>query len=308
MSEHLIELALQEVPDEPPREFKILSRGVNKTRKGDIVFDDQAARDVVREYEAHGADLFIDYKHDFGEAAGWFKPTIRNGELWATDVRWTETAQQKLRERAWRYFSPAVVHDTKTNRVARLLNVALTNIPAMAGLRPLVAAEEINMADDIKAPAPAAEGATEDSVLLKALGAKTLSEGIGRIEALKASHAENGQLKTKLAEVEAVQTRAQVTQMLDEAVAKGAIREGQKASLLQGGLRDPEWLRGFLAECTPSPHARPETKTPDQAPAGAAAGHAQLNLSAADLASAELFNLTPEQYAAEKARFTAGKS
>lgn len=101
------------------------------------------------EYAAHGIDLMIDYDHGAmagapvdpamsGRAAGWFQPEIRNGELWAINVKWTPAADAALRAKEWRFMSPAFA--TSEGRVTRLLNVAITNLPATRNLQPLMAA------------------------------------------------------------------------------------------------------------------------------------------------------------------------
>jgi phage I-like protein len=104
--------------DEPPKEFKIFSAGKVETTKGTFTFDDVAAKSVMAEYAKHGTDLMIDYDHASladaaidpalaGKAAGWFDLELRNGELWAVNVRWTPAAEAALRAKEWRYTSPA---------------------------------------------------------------------------------------------------------------------------------------------------------------------------------------------------------
>ncbi|AKV01661.1 Mu-like prophage I protein [Labilithrix luteola] len=133
-----------------PTEFRIFGRGKNETTKGTFVFDNAAAASVMAEYEAHGIDLAIDYDHaslssgqsldpaQAGKAAGWFNLELRNGELWAVNVRWTEPAAEALRRKEWRFYSPAF--QTKGGRITTLLNVAITNLPATRRLEPLMAA------------------------------------------------------------------------------------------------------------------------------------------------------------------------
>ncbi len=136
--------------DEPPNEFRIFTSGKVETTKGTFTFDEEAAKSVMAEYAAHGIDLMLDYAHasidadvapdpaNAGKAAGWFNLEVREGELWATNVRWTEAAAEALRSKEWRFMSPAF--EVKEGRIATLLNVALTNIPATRKLKPLVAA------------------------------------------------------------------------------------------------------------------------------------------------------------------------
>ncbi len=136
--------------DEPPSEFRIFTAGKVETTKGTFLFDEVAAVSVLAEYEAHGAELMVDYDHaslasisldpaQSGKAAGWFGLEVRAGELWAVNVRWTEHAASALRAKEWRYMSPAFSTDQE-GRVTSLLNVALTNLPATRQLEPLMAA------------------------------------------------------------------------------------------------------------------------------------------------------------------------
>ncbi len=136
---------------EPPREIKLFGAGRNATTKGDFVFDDKAAESVMARFRDHGLDkLPFDFDHGMfasevtsenRKAAGWFVPEIRNGELWATNIEWTPLAAQMLRDKEFRFFSPAFDSDNRSGRILRLWNVALTNLPATKGQMPLVANE-----------------------------------------------------------------------------------------------------------------------------------------------------------------------
>src|SRR6185295_17430879 len=114
----VIALAVLFNGDTPPSEFRIFAAGENATTKGIFVFNEQAARDVMASYEAHGIDVMIDLEHlslesseqsrNFDpDARGWCKLELRNGELWATGVTWTPDGETRLREKRQRYISPA---------------------------------------------------------------------------------------------------------------------------------------------------------------------------------------------------------
>lgn len=150
-SRNLLALSIVFTGDEPPSEFRIFRAGPNETLRGTFLFDEAAAKSVMAEYEAHGIDLMLDYGHASivsdgadpalaGRAAGWFCLEVRNGELWAVNVRWTPAAAQALRNKEWRYMSPAFTADVESGRVLALTNVAITNLPATRRLEPLMAA------------------------------------------------------------------------------------------------------------------------------------------------------------------------
>jgi hypothetical protein len=150
-----VALAIAFVSDAPPIEFRIFSAGENTTTKGTFLFDAVAARDVMSAYEAHGTDLMIDLEHlslespkaSLGfdpDARGWCKLEVRNGELWAAQVSWTPDGAARLTEKRQRYTSPAFEFDSETHRITRLLNIAITALPATDNLQPLVAASRRN--------------------------------------------------------------------------------------------------------------------------------------------------------------------
>jgi phage I-like protein len=132
---------------EPPSRFRLFRKGVNHTAKGDFIFDATAAKAVMAAWQDAGNELAIDYEHQTAAdppieapAAGWFTPEVIDGELWATNVRWTTRAEEYLRSGEYRYTSPYFRTD-KTGRVIELLNTAITNLPATKHLDALVAAK-----------------------------------------------------------------------------------------------------------------------------------------------------------------------
>ena len=104
------------------------------------------------------------------EAVGWFQPEMRGNELWATDVEFTEEMAEKIRARKFRFFSPAFdieLSETggkETIRPVGLVNMALTNIPALRDIAPLVAdqreADAPQEGGDVPSPPPERKGVT----------------------------------------------------------------------------------------------------------------------------------------------------
>jgi phage I-like protein len=137
---------------EPPTEFRLFTKGVNSTENGEFVFDAAAAKSVMAAYEKWGVDLMIDLEHQSLEveggapdptardARGWCKLELRDGELWACDVKWTPDGERRLREKTQRYISPAFKSDPKTRRVLKMFNIAITAMPATHDTPALVAA------------------------------------------------------------------------------------------------------------------------------------------------------------------------
>lgn len=95
----------------------------------------------------------FDYEHqvlraqDNGKpapAAGWFQTLeVRDDGIWATDIEWTPAARQMIEAGEYRYTSPLFAYSTKTGEVSNIVNVALTNTPALDGMAALAAASAI---------------------------------------------------------------------------------------------------------------------------------------------------------------------
>ncbi|ELN0275776.1 phage protease, partial [Salmonella enterica] len=66
-------------------------------------------------------------------ASAWFSELewVEGDGLYATDVRWTPAATQMIANLEYRYVSPVFSYNASTGEVMGLLNVALTNLPAL---------------------------------------------------------------------------------------------------------------------------------------------------------------------------------
>lgn len=132
----------------PPTELRLFANGLNETTKGPIICDAAACAAVLARYVAMGLDRMpFDYGHGMvygggienARSAGWFVPQGRGGELWATDIQWTDRALEALTAREFRFYSPWCMVGYEDGRILELINVALTNLPATKGQKPIVA-------------------------------------------------------------------------------------------------------------------------------------------------------------------------
>jgi phage I-like protein len=258
---------------QPPSEFRLWQAGDNPTTKGTVLFDDLAALAVMKHVAERGIDFMVDYGHaslgflvvdpaEAGKAAGWFTPEVRDGSLWATNVRWTEAAAAKIRAREWRYISPAGdIERTNDGRLrfTELWNAALTNMPATMGAPPLVAtaqtgapAKETNMekliaifglaaaAAQTEIEAAATRLAAFSKSILDLTGKATPDEAFAALQAMKASADELAQVKTELASVKTAAAKAEKDGLIATALQAGKLVPAQKAwaeSLEIGALK-----------------------------------------------------------------------
>lgn len=147
---------------ELPTEFRIFEAGWNKSTKGTFLFDAVAASNVMAAWREYGVDLIVDLNHesilspdarsDSSDARGNFTPELRGGELWATNVTWTEDGADRIRSRKQRFISPAFDTD-ESGRIAWLWNVALVSMPATHKAPALVAASLVALTNRPQSPA-----------------------------------------------------------------------------------------------------------------------------------------------------------
>lgn len=128
-------------PTGPPVAFRIWKAGVNITDHGSTVFSERSAVLLMEQQATRGNRFPIDVDHlsldkeapiAARKAVGWFNIEVRDGELWARDVEWTDVVRDGLTKEPpeWRYHSPAYDQDSETGEVIGLVNLAITNLPA----------------------------------------------------------------------------------------------------------------------------------------------------------------------------------
>ena len=127
--------------------------------------DEDSARSVIEAFAAHGTDIPIDYEHQSlggvyasptgqAPAAGWIRALravapeeADGGEAGLiADVAWTVAARERLSAKEYRYLSPVVIVRKGDRRMVALHSVALTNKPAIVGMKPIVNREGVSEA------------------------------------------------------------------------------------------------------------------------------------------------------------------
>lgn len=292
--------------------------------------DQESLAAMVQDFQSRGVDLVIDYEHQslHGErapAAGWIKHLeARPDGLWAR-VEWTPQAQEYLRSREYRYFSPVLRLNPKTRKPALLMQVGLTNVPAIKNLPPLVAKwggtrqageketggreDQKEMMEKVKClvglqPEAEAElvwgkvleGFEDLAAALQLPKDASVSQMKGAVEALKAGAAQLGEiqeefkvLKSRLAEETAVQT-------VEEALKAGKVSPAQKEWADTYCRLDLEGFRTYVA------------KAPKLVPTGEelqllkADRHEGENLLPEELAICRSLNISPKDYVKAKAQ------
>lgn len=135
----------------PPKRIRMFAAGENHTTKGMFLFDAEAARTVMAEFEKRGTDYPMDFDHGSLEppdgrkrdVPGYYRPEVVDGELWAVP-QWTDVGLAAIKPGEasgvpeYRYVSPTFTFDRESRRVLSLGPLALTPYPATHNARPLV--------------------------------------------------------------------------------------------------------------------------------------------------------------------------
>ena len=298
---YLSEILLPE--GDAPSELRLFKFGVNQTRKGDLVFDEESAKLVMEDYVRGGNELPFDIGHEMlkasgpterHEAAGWFKPEVRQGaggpELWASGIAWCADVAEKIKARKYRYYSPAILTN-ESKRITRIVNCALTNLPATYGLSPLMASQlELSMMPklaEMLGMDPAT--ATEEDVM-SALSAmmKSYADMKGKMEGgmqplsdvvdpMKCSEVDEliqlsgvadwkGAIVALSSEIKTLRQEkhtAKVSTVVEDAIKARKLTPAQRESATKLGLASLELLSDFIAAAVsviPEPSTQPGTK------------------------------------------------
>lgn len=161
-SEHIatavLTFAVGEIDQANNRRVQILPDGLFKARDGrpfDVesgqwLMDAEAFTLLQANANLRKNDFHFDYEHQTlnsdengkpAPAAGWFKNLeyVPGEGLFALDIEWTKNAAEYLANKEYRYTSAVFAYDTRTGRPVSLEHVALTNAPALDGMKAIEA-------------------------------------------------------------------------------------------------------------------------------------------------------------------------
>lgn len=265
-----------------PSEFCLLRAGWNDYVGDRLLFDEQAAASVMERYAARGLQLTADYEHQSlaqppviapASAKKWI-PEMRNGELWATQIAWTERARAMIAAGEYRYFSIACKVDPESARVMELINFALTNLPAADGIAPLMAAratpgaapgnqesgmsKTVIVALGLSAETVETDAALEAARLVEfrrdvlALTAKSSAgEALGVLRAMQQSHEREQVALKRLAELEGERRLERFDALVADGLSDGklspAMAKGEWVAQMRDRQDGVDMLRAFLA-------------------------------------------------------------
>lgn len=316
---------------EPPTEFMMFSAGMNPTTKGNFNFSPRSSESVMASAADMGMRQNIDYEHasmsppgmspdpaETHKSAGRYDLECRDGNCYASNVKWTPAARQKIINREFSHISP-VFRPDEDGTILEVRCCALTNDPATKHQKPLVAAstkptpgEESHMLQHIVTMLSLKAGATEadavaalssrlqaETELLALTDSKTVSEAKGKLLSWKDSAGKFEALSKENAELKAKTRKSDVDALLAKAQADGRVVPAEVESLSKMGMSDFEQLSSYLA-------VKPKVVViaPDDGKGGAkpAGGENMVALSVEDKQIAEMFGNDHTKLSESKAK------
>lgn len=142
-----------------PRRVLLAPWGQVESTNGSFVVDEESVKLVLEAFEEHGTDLPIDYEHQTlggtysspsgqAPAAGWIRRLLSEpGVGLLAEIDWTDHAKQVLSAKEYRYLSPVVIIRKSDRKLVALHSAALTNKPAIVGMKPIVNRSDAPSAD-----------------------------------------------------------------------------------------------------------------------------------------------------------------
>lgn len=304
-------------PGKLPTEFRVFPKGTFKTVQGTFHFTEASAASVLEAAREWGNAFSMDYEHralkaaNSGEgvapAAAWLSLEVRDGELWAVNVEWTERAKAYLSAREYRYFSPAF-HTDKDGAVTRLLNIALTNVPAMHELTPLAASaatlspaaqetppmktvlQALKLADTAtEAEALSAINRTQEGMLqlLSLTGKTSAGDALATVQGWKVGFEEAAKLSQEVKALSAKVQAAEVDALIAKGKADNKVTPRNEAFCRKLAEKDVTLLSAFLEAAQPAikePHREARTSGGGEVPEELRAIAAHLGHKAEDVA------------------------
>lgn len=98
---------------------------------------------------AYGTELQVNLGHNRdGEAAGWVKKVWKQGDILLAEVEWTPLGIEKIQSKQFRFTSSELAFEWKHFELKKevknvLMGVALTNIPAIKGMKAVTLSEQV---------------------------------------------------------------------------------------------------------------------------------------------------------------------
>jgi phage I-like protein len=244
--------------------------------------DQAAASALISKVAKRKTALVVDYEHQSlmaatngmpAPAAGWIESSALRWDdagMFAA-ARWTERAKQMIESGEYAYISPVFTYDEKTGTPTDLLNVALTNNPAIDGMKPvlLAAASRFHQPPEVPTMLHAAVTAllgiaedAEDSAIIAACNAvsEKLTKADEAIAAATTTAPDPAKfapvaaltaLQDQVAALQSALTKREIDDLITPALADGRLNANLESWARDLGAKDTAALKAFLDKAQP---------------------------------------------------------
>jgi phage I-like protein len=300
-----------------PSEIQLTPDGLFRAKDGrpeklnGWILNNENAQAVVQLANAQSDAFVIDFEHQTlyakqngmpAPAAGWFSGLeYREGlGLFATQVEWTDSAALAIQNKEYRYISPVISYDTKTGAVTKVHMAALTNNPALDGMKDLTAlAQDLFLQQQTDSEMDKVKELEEQVARLS----KQLEEKDTQLAALSEQKPDPTKyapvdamaaLQSELTTIQAERMEEKTLKLVEVALSDGRLLPAQKEWAIETGKKDFAWLSARI-EATPKNLALLNTQTGGTPPEGETP-----QLAPEELAVCSAMGLTAEQFLATK--------
>jgi phage I-like protein len=283
-SRDLLFLSMEIADGDVPSSIQILPFGTVTPADGRPAFNvtTEAMSVILDGWARRKVDVVVDYDHAsaapiYGmtnRAAGWVNGLeAREDGLWAL-VSWTPRAAQSIRDKEYRYLSPALMMRRVAGRPepVALHSVALTNTPAIQDLRPVSfgaepqEGEEMDLMQELKALLKTEDEAEVRRVVLSAIASQSKpNPEIVQLLGLSADadvtaatrkirEMQNTGGHVSLPEFMALKEkleRREAEDMVQVALSSGKVSPAQREWALKYATDDPQGFSSYLATQPP---------------------------------------------------------
>ncbi|WP_051543178.1 phage protease [Thiothrix lacustris] len=279
----------------------------------DWLFDGDINARVVNRFAADNMPLLIDYEHqtmlaeDNGKpapAAGWGSNMQVLADGLYVEVQWTESAKAMIKAQEYRFISPVFTYDEISGQVLKVLHAALTNYPALTGLRPVTARHttptqetDMPLKPETLTLLGVEAGASADDIhaaiaTLKAKPAVTTPDPAQYVPLTQFEA-----LKGELATLKAHQQQTEVDDLIEVGKSSGKLLAAQEQWARELGNSNVAALRSYL-DSTPAIAALKGNQTNGKPPADGGASVAALTSD--ELLVAKQLGISPADFAKSK--------
>lgn len=146
----LSKIEMPNIGKNAPEEILLFKWGLNRTLKGPVYLTKEGAKEIIASYEDDGRALSFDIEHKTFDpvassqdrkSGGFFRLSIKEDGLYATDIKWVPKIAEEIKNGEWGWISPAIIKSS-IGVIKKILNVALTNLPATKNIKPLLLSAE----------------------------------------------------------------------------------------------------------------------------------------------------------------------